>query len=127
MADWSDFNLEMVRGTYFRFQVAVKVKSTGLPVDLTGYTKFFSTGKRWYGDADSAAVFALTSTAGEITVVTLNPGVLEVALIPLKTTVLPNRRTRIFVDVKALDPAAHPLVPVRGMLTVLPGVTEASS
>lgn len=127
MADWDDFTLEMVRGTYFRFQATIKVKSTGLPADLTGYTKFFSTGKRWYQDADADAVFALTSTAGEITVVTANAGLIEVAVMPLKTTPLDNRRTRLFVDVKVLDPGVHPLVPLRGTITVLPGVTEASS
>jgi hypothetical protein len=127
MADFDDFSLEMVRGTYYRYRVTITVAATGLPQDLTGFQKFTSSAKRWYGDLDADAVFVKTSTAGAITVVNAALGIIEVALQPADTSGLPNRRTRLFVDAKCLDPVAHPLVPARGILTVLPTVTETNS
>lgn len=124
--DFADFDLTIPLGDDYRFRITVTLKATGLPANLTGYQKFWFTAKRSWSDADLAAILAKDSDGNGVTVSDALNGIVEIRLNAADTAALPNRRQKLYGELQMKDGTGFLESPVRGMLNLLPQLTQAT-
>ena len=126
MADWDDFQFEMVRGDDHTEEIVIESGDPLAAVDLSAYQEFWFTGRRYPGD--TAAVFALTKTAGGITFKTTGTdGRLLVKIPKAATTPLPNWGQTLFADLQGKDAAGNIGTSARGTIQMGAESTLATS
>lgn len=112
--------IEMIRGD--TKVLTITVTRDGQPYDLTGHTLWL-TAKRTPTDADSAAVFQLSTTAGGITITNAAGGVARAEIAPTHTESLPAVVNRLVYDVQIADGTGGVYTVASGELVVRPDVT----
>jgi hypothetical protein len=75
--------------------------------NLSTWQKFWLTGKLAFADADAAAVFQLWSPSDGLVVSSPPAGIITGTLSPSDWSILPNRRSRVLVDVQGKDSAGN--------------------
>jgi hypothetical protein len=111
------------RGDTVVFSITVTDRTTGGPIDLTGYS-IWCTAKSSLSDPDSAAVFQLTRSSGDIEVTGAENNVIRVT-IPAAATVGFTGNRVLFYDVQIRSPSGRVTTVVDGKMFVVQDVTRA--
>jgi hypothetical protein len=126
----SDLNFQISRGDAAFFTLTVTFAPSAPSADLNTY-ELWMTAKKSYTDLDAAAVFQLTSTAGDITVDGSNHAVAHIKLPGSATAGLPclpplNRAILVYdLQIKGADGLVYTVA--RGQITVVADATLNTS
>lgn len=114
------------RGDTRTLTLTIRKADASGPYDLTGARLWF-TAKYKLTDADAAAVIALTSTGGGIQITNAVGGIAKVNILPAHTSGIAGKRTPLEYDVQGIGADGTVFTPSRGVVTILPDVTKATS
>lgn len=116
-------NLTLTRGDTFPFTTVVYNGSS--TIDVTGY-QFRMTAKYDIQDADSSAVFSITSP-GQISLTDPTNGKVLITILPTNTSGLQRGLTyRLIYDIQMYNDPATIYTVSSGILTVLPDVSTTT-
>lgn len=116
--------LTMKRGDTAPFVGRVTRPLGGPPVDLTG-AKIWMTAKRRQEDPDSAAVFQISTTGGDIAILNAVNGDYQVTVPPSATLALEAKSLTLYFDVQLREVAGNRVTTIdEGGLTVTSDVTQ---
>ncbi len=113
-------NIKMVRGDTYQFDATIV--QNGTPVDLTGGTVRM-TAKWAVSNADSAAIFQLSSATSGITITDATAGEISVVIAHSLTTSMPSKKVELPYDIQYVDSEGNVFTVLYGTLTIVPDVT----
>lgn len=119
--------LEMFRGNTLVFDVQVKKAPGDTPVNITGWTMWF-TAKYYVTDPDNQAVSQRGNMAPLVGITFTQPlvGKAQVTMPPIATVYLPDSEIELVYDVQVKDPTTGVVSTIEvGELVVSPHATRA--
>lgn len=126
MAAWSDFSFEMTRGDDHTEPFIVEGGDPLAGIDISGYQEVWFTARRFPGD--TAAVFQLKKTSGDIAFTTTGTdGKLLVTIPHTATSPLPNYQQTIFAELQIKDGAGKIDTTAQGVILLRPELETATS
>lgn len=116
-------NLSVIREDWL--VLSVTVTRGGVAIDLTN-AKAWMTAKREVTDSDGQAVFQKTELDG-IVISAPTTGVMVITVVEADTSGVDKEGERLVYDVQVKEASGRISTPLRGVLDVLPGTTDATA
>lgn len=127
MACYDGPTITIRRGDTNEGRFFVKDKLTGLPLDLTGWQKFWFTAKRSLEDSDGGAVIDLSSPSGGLVVSSPTTGQIDFKMAPAVTSGLGALELTFYYDVQGKTPAGEIKTILAGRLKYCPDVRQGTT
>lgn len=118
MADWDDFEVEVVQGEYAELRIPLTVTTAGVTsaLDLTGTTGHALVARK--SPYDTANVFSRAGTVVGLA----TAGVLSFPVQPADLSDLPDWKHKLYAQINFNDGSGNPLKPRQGRIIVPPAL-----